>query len=240
MVIHGSSNAWYLCLSLYHWIMARILAITTNVSRPIIENHNVEKKSQRLSKATFSLDRFWNNLDSASKYLQNEMNFVSCSQIALMLSSRWSRRSYWNVACLRVYSTSTLLTTTMNHLPVIVVGVGCVSFMQSNNRGPTNSGKTTLSENLLALLCPPAGPDGTQSSIASIEVLHQDDFFRPLHELPWNSKFNVADWDTPHGAVSFGFQSKSDWLSAYDACNILLSRTQKVAGWISELWATTK
>ena len=68
--------------------MARILAITTNVSRPIIENHSVEKKSQRLSKATFSLDRFWNNLDSASKYLQNEMNFVSCSQIALMLSSR--------------------------------------------------------------------------------------------------------------------------------------------------------
>ena len=98
----------------------------------------------------------------------------------------------------------------MNHLPVIVVGVGCVSFMQSNNRGPYNSGKTTLSEYLLALLCPPAGPDGTQSSIASIEVLHQDDFFRPLHELPWNSKFNVADWDTPHGAVSFGFQSKSD------------------------------
>lgn len=55
---------------------------------PLSKTIMSKKKSQRLSKATFSLDRFWNNLDSASKYLQNEMNFVSCSQIALMLSSR--------------------------------------------------------------------------------------------------------------------------------------------------------
>lgn len=65
-------------------------------------------------------------------------------------------------------------------------------------RGPTSSGKTTLAENLRAILQPAAGQ---ASPVTSTCVLHQDDFCPPKDQMPFNEKWQVTDWDTPHGSV---------------------------------------
>lgn len=92
----------------------------------------------------------------------------------------------------------------MAPIPVIVVAVGYVFLWTPNSSGPTNSGKSTLAQNLLSLLAPPTDPtEAAKSSIASIDIIHQDDFCPPKSEIPWNQAWDVADWDTPYGSVSF-------------------------------------
>ncbi|WFD32966.1 FACT complex subunit [Malassezia sp. CBS 17886] len=67
--------------------------------------------------------------------------------------------------------------------------------------GPTSSGKSTLVQNLLAILHPPPAP--TASPIAAVHVLHQDDFAPRKDQIPWNKQWQVADWDTPHGSTDY-------------------------------------
>lgn len=80
---------------------------------------------------------------------------------------------------------------------IVILGVGYV-YISNRHRGPTSSGKTSLAKNLLAILQPPAD---ASSPIASVHVLHQDDFTPPKDEIPWNDTWKVQDWDTPHGSV---------------------------------------
>lgn len=84
---------------------------------------------------------------------------------------------------------------------VLVIGVGYVSrFALLIHRGPTSSGKTTVVQNLLALLRP-AQDAPEPDPIRSVHILHQDDFCPPKDQMPWNEKWKVTDWDTPHGSV---------------------------------------
>ncbi|WFD45252.1 hypothetical protein MPSI1_003933 [Malassezia psittaci] len=72
---------------------------------------------------------------------------------------------------------------------VLVVGIG----------GPTSSGKSTIVQNLVAIL----QPSSESSPIRSVHVLHQDDFCPPQDQMPHNAEYNVTDWDTPHGSTDY-------------------------------------
>ncbi|WFD00966.1 hypothetical protein MYAM1_003723 [Malassezia yamatoensis] len=72
---------------------------------------------------------------------------------------------------------------------VLVVGIG----------GPTSSGKSTIVQNLVAIL----QPSSESSPIHSVHVLHQDDFCPPQNQMPYNTEYNVTDWDTPHGSTDY-------------------------------------
>ncbi|WFD35502.1 hypothetical protein MCUN1_002358 [Malassezia cuniculi] len=70
---------------------------------------------------------------------------------------------------------------------VLVVGIG----------GATSSGKTTLAKNLAGVLA------SASVRVDAVRVLHQDDFTYPPDQMPWNEKWQVTDWDTPHGAINY-------------------------------------
>lgn len=90
---------------------------------------------------------------------------------------------------------------TMSQDGVLVIGVGYVlRFALLIHRGPTSSGKTTVVQNLLAIL-QPAQDAPEPGPIRSVHILHQDDFCPPKDQMPWNEKWEVTDWDTPHGSV---------------------------------------
>lgn len=105
--------------------------------------------------------------------------------------------------------------------PVLVIGIG----------GATSSGKTTLAKNLAGVFA------STGTPISAVRVLHQDDFTYPPDRMPWNEKWQVTDWDTPHGSIDYarmarvlghlrehgdfpsGYKSNEHLRSEYD-CNL--------------------
>ncbi|KAF8549029.1 P-loop containing nucleoside triphosphate hydrolase protein [Imleria badia] len=73
---------------------------------------------------------------------------------------------------------------------IVLVGVGISYILILLPRGATCSGKTTVAKHLRTIL-----PNSV--------IIHQDDFAPPEELIPIHPVHNVADWDSPQGAIDW-------------------------------------
>ena len=85
----------------------------------------------------------------------------------------------------------------------------------ADGSGATNSGKTTLAKNLLGVLQPAAHE---RSPFTDAHILHQDDFTYPPDKMPYNERWQITDWDTPHGSVRVRGRGAAHRRSTMRAC----------------------